>query len=246
MLKAAVDKLETCSSAGESAERTTEPEPGETSQAGDVEPEETDDRPQKKARRSLGDMFYEILEETGPKMTIHSALQGHTPTPPSPSVPETGGLGLLLQLAEVSLGYCDITRSEFEADPNACRPPRTPETYDTAVADLQAENIQDVRGIKPYAKIQRMRGQQSGCSDDVKEMFLLLLSYFYEKEESMFFHVEDTCLAEEVQLEHVPLTPAVIVCEKGTKVENDNLKRRLSVNPRVLTLIQELSDHEWR
>lgn len=50
MLKATVDKLETCSSASESAERTTEPELGEGD--GDVEPEETDDRPQKKAMRS--------------------------------------------------------------------------------------------------------------------------------------------------------------------------------------------------
>ncbi|KAK7939880.1 hypothetical protein WMY93_003206 [Mugilogobius chulae] len=45
-----------------------------------------------------------------------------------------------------------------------------------------------------------------------KNMVLLLLSYFDEKEESMFFYVEDTCLPEEVQLEQVPLTPAVIVC----------------------------------
>ncbi|KAI3354595.1 hypothetical protein L3Q82_019101, partial [Scortum barcoo] len=44
--------------------------------------------------------------------------------------------------------YCEITRSEFEADPNACGPLRTTETYDVAVADLQADNIQDVRGIK--------------------------------------------------------------------------------------------------
>lgn len=28
----------------------------------------------------------------------------------------------------------------------------------------------------------------------------------------MFFYVEDTCLAEQVQLEQVPLTPAVNVC----------------------------------
>ncbi|KAI3370959.1 hypothetical protein L3Q82_023615, partial [Scortum barcoo] len=164
--------------------------------------------------------------------------------------------------------------------------------------------------LQTYARLQRMRGQQSGCSDDVKEMILLLLSYFDEKEESMFFYVEDTCLAEEVQLEQVPLTPTIIVCgqscysstrymlsldrnlintnissfisalclmfgsyycfnihypselastleflqrcffsinpEKGTKVENKNSKRRLNVNPRVLTLIQELADHEWR
>lgn len=44
--------------------------------------------------------------------------------------------------------YCEITRSEFEADPNACGPPRTAEAYDAAVADLQVENIQHVRGIK--------------------------------------------------------------------------------------------------
>lgn len=44
--------------------------------------------------------------------------------------------------------YCEITRSEFVADPNVCGAPHTPETYDAAVADLQAENIQGVRGIK--------------------------------------------------------------------------------------------------
>ncbi|KAI3369489.1 hypothetical protein L3Q82_007704 [Scortum barcoo] len=68
--------------------------------------------------------------------------------------------------------------------------------------------------LQTYARLQRMRGQQSGCSDDVKEMILLLLSYFDEKEESMFFYVEDTCLAEEVQLEQVPLTPTIIVCDQ--------------------------------
>ncbi|KAK7922336.1 hypothetical protein WMY93_009238 [Mugilogobius chulae] len=44
--------------------------------------------------------------------------------------------------------YCEIKRSEFESDPNACGPPRTPETYDAAVADLQTENIQDTKGVK--------------------------------------------------------------------------------------------------
>ena len=33
--------------------------------------------------------------------------------------------------------------------------------------------------------------------------------------------------------------------ERGTKVERTNAKR-LHVNARVLTLIQDLSDHEWR
>ncbi|XP_062389532.1 uncharacterized protein LOC134077909 [Sardina pilchardus] len=66
--------------------------------------------------------------------------------------------------------------------------------------------------LETYARIQRIRGQESGCSEDVKEMLLLLLTYFDEKEESLFCYVDDTCLAEEVQLEQVPLTPALIVC----------------------------------
>ncbi|KAL3991768.1 octopamine receptor beta [Sarotherodon galilaeus] len=64
--------------------------------------------------------------------------------------------------------------------------------------------------LQTCAWLQRIRGPQSGCSDDVKEMVLLLLSYF--EEEYMVFHVEDTCLADEVQLEQVPLTPTTIVC----------------------------------
>ncbi|CAM4376613.1 unnamed protein product [Leuciscus chuanchicus] len=163
--------------------------------------------------------------------------------------------------------------------------------------------------LQNYGRLQRMRGLQSGCPNDVIEMLLLLLSYFEEEEESMFFHVEDGCLAEEVQLEQVPLTPTVTVCgqscysttrymlsldqilintnissfisalclmfgsyycfnihypselastleflqrcffsinpEKGTKVQNKNSKRPLNLNPRVVTLIQQLSDHEW-
>lgn len=49
-------------------------------------------------------------------------------------------------------------------------------------------------------------------SDDVKEMPLLLLSYFDEEEESMFVHAEDTRLAEEVEVEPVPLTPTITFC----------------------------------
>ncbi|KAI9541828.1 hypothetical protein NQZ68_026289 [Dissostichus eleginoides] len=143
----------------------------------------------------------------------------------------------------------------------------------------------------------------------VKDMVLLLLSYFDEKEDTMFCYVEDTCLAGEVQMDQVQLTPTIVVCgrscysskrymlsvdrnivqdnipslvsalsmmfgsyycfniaypselastlefvqrcffsinpEKGTKVEKTRTSR-LQVNPRVLTLIQELSDHEWR
>ena len=72
--------------------------------------------------------------------------------------------------------------------------------------------------LETYARIQRIRGQESGCSEDVKEMLLLLLTYFDEKEESLFCYVDDTCLAEEVQLEQVPLTPALIVCGKSASI----------------------------
>ncbi|KAF6736296.1 hypothetical protein FQA47_017270 [Oryzias melastigma] len=158
-------------------------------------------------------------------------------------------------------------------------------------------------------KFKVMWGQQGDCSADVTEMVLLLLSYFNEKEEAMFCHVDDVCLPEEVKADELNLTPTIVVCgrscfsagkfmlsldrnlvqanitsfisalcvmfasyynfnihyplelastleflqrcffsinlERGTKVEK-RAKSRLSVNPRVLTLIQELSDFEWR
>ncbi|XP_041857249.1 uncharacterized protein LOC121650031 isoform X2 [Melanotaenia boesemani] len=163
--------------------------------------------------------------------------------------------------------------------------------------------------LQALTQLKVKRGELSGCSEDIKEMVLLLLYYFDEKEEAMFCFVEDTCLAGEVQMNQVPLTPTIVVCgrscfsarrfmlsvdqsivhdnilsftsalclmfasyycfnihypsdlastleflqrcffsinpEKGTKVEKTRTSR-LHVNPRVLTLIQELSDYEWR
>ncbi|XP_029902266.1 uncharacterized protein LOC115355549 [Myripristis murdjan] len=164
--------------------------------------------------------------------------------------------------------------------------------------------------LQAATKVKMLRGaERSGCSEDVKEMVLLLLAYFDEREEMMLSNVEDTCLAGEVQTDKLPLTPTIIVCgqscftatrcmlsvdrtivqenipsfvsslclmfgsyynfnihypsglastleflqrcffsinpEKGTKVEKTSTSR-LHVNPRVLTLIQDLSDHEWR
>ncbi|KAK0153230.1 THAP domain-containing protein 10 [Merluccius polli] len=49
-------------------------------------------------------VFHTVCSPTQPESNQSDSGQGHTPTPPSPSVPETGGLGLLLRLAEVSLG----------------------------------------------------------------------------------------------------------------------------------------------
>ncbi|XP_035982663.1 uncharacterized protein LOC118557208 [Fundulus heteroclitus] len=162
--------------------------------------------------------------------------------------------------------------------------------------------------LEALTKYQVMRGELSGCSEDLKDMVLLLLSYFDEKEDAIFCYVEDTCLAGEVHMDRVPLTPTIVVCgrscysakrfmlsvdqnivqdnipsfmsvlclmfgsyyclnihypsclastleflqrcffsinpEKGTKVEKTK-RSRLHLNPRVLTLIQELSDYEW-
>lgn len=163
--------------------------------------------------------------------------------------------------------------------------------------------------LQAVTKLKVVRGELTGCSEDVKDMVLLLLSYFDEKEDAMFCYVEDTCLAGEVQMDQLYLTPTIVVCgrscysskrfmlsvdqnivhdniisfisalcmmfgsyycfsihypsqlastleflqrcffsinpEKGTKVEKTNTSH-LHVKPRVLTLIQELSDYEWR
>lgn len=70
--------------------------------------------------------------------------------------------------------------------------------------------------LQALTKLKVMRGELSGCSEDVKEMVLLLLSYFDEKEDVMFCYVEDTSLAGEVQMDQVHLTPTIVVCGKLT------------------------------
>ncbi|KAK0136561.1 Espin-like protein [Merluccius polli] len=47
----------------------------------------------------------QVCSPTQPESNQSDSGQGHTPTPPSPSVPETGGLGLLLRLAEGLAGW---------------------------------------------------------------------------------------------------------------------------------------------
>lgn len=70
------------------------------------------------------------------------------------------------------------------------------------------------RFLQAHTKLKVIRGEMSGCSDDVKEMVLLLMSYFDENEDAMLFYMEDTCLAQEVQMDKVNLTPTIIVCGK--------------------------------
>ncbi|XP_057183314.1 uncharacterized protein LOC130549994 [Triplophysa rosa] len=164
--------------------------------------------------------------------------------------------------------------------------------------------------LQAAAKLEVMRGQIEGCSEDFKDMVLLLLAYFDDKEEMMFHYVEECCSVEDVELDKLPATPCIIVCgsscytskllmlsidqrittahistfisaicimfgsyycfnihyplelgstleflqrcffginpEKGTKVEWRKNKEQLPVNPRVLTLIADLADYEWR
>ncbi|XP_034088406.1 uncharacterized protein LOC117556918 [Gymnodraco acuticeps] len=61
-------------------------------------------------------------------------------------------------------------------------------------------------------KFQTERGQSDGCSEDIIQMVCLLLALFGEQKENLFHFVEDTCLAQEVQMEKLPATPCIIVC----------------------------------
>lgn len=68
--------------------------------------------------------------------------------------------------------------------------------------------------LQAVTKLKILRGQLEGCSEDVKDLVLLILSYFNEKEENLFCYVEETCTAKEVQVESLPMTSCVIVCGK--------------------------------
>lgn len=64
------------------------------------------------------------------------------------------------------------------------------------------------------AKLQLMRGEHRGSSEDVTEMVLLLLAYFDDKEDVLFQYVDNTCLAGKVDVDQFPLTPTIVVCGK--------------------------------
>lgn len=70
------------------------------------------------------------------------------------------------------------------------------------------------RVLQAVTKLQVLRAQRNGCSEDVKDMILLLLSYFDEREELLFHYVEETSFAKDVALENLPVTPCIIVCGK--------------------------------
>uniref|UniRef100_A0AAR2LM09 Uncharacterized protein n=1 Tax=Pygocentrus nattereri TaxID=42514 RepID=A0AAR2LM09_PYGNA len=68
------------------------------------------------------------------------------------------------------------------------------------------------RVFETLTKLRFQRGQLEGCSDDVKDMLLLLLSYFNEDEATMFHYTEETNQAADVQVDCLPVTPCIIVC----------------------------------
>ncbi|XP_062393553.1 uncharacterized protein LOC134081549 isoform X2 [Sardina pilchardus] len=172
---------------------------------------------------------------------------------------------------------------------------------------LRTVGVKKSKFLPALMKFRLMRGELTGCTEDAKELVLLLLSYFDEKEDLMFCYVEESCQAEELQMTQVPLTPTIVVCgqncfsssrfmlsvdrtivndniscftsalslmfgsyfcfnihypaklastlefvqrcfysvnpQKGTKVAKTNTSHQM--NPRVLTLIQDLSDQDW-
>lgn len=68
--------------------------------------------------------------------------------------------------------------------------------------------------LQLVTNLQVLRGRKEGCSEDLKDMLLLLLCYFDEKEQNLFHYVEETCLPKEVHVESLPVTPCIIVCGK--------------------------------
>ncbi|KAA0721421.1 hypothetical protein E1301_Tti022272 [Triplophysa tibetana] len=100
-------------------------------------------------------------------------------------------------------------------------------------------------GAKDRAEIQ--------ASDGPSGAVLMLLSYFKENHTKMFHIVDKTCIADEVGTEHLPPTPCIIVCgkcifkinpDKRSKVERLQKKKSNAVNPKVLTLINHISEYE--
>lgn len=70
------------------------------------------------------------------------------------------------------------------------------------------------RVFETLTKLKFQRGQLEGCSEDVKDMLLLLLSYFNEDEATLFHYTEETNQADDVQVDCLPATPCIIVCGK--------------------------------
>nr|XP_055065064.1 uncharacterized protein LOC129447378 isoform X4 [Misgurnus anguillicaudatus]XP_055065065.1 uncharacterized protein LOC129447378 isoform X4 [Misgurnus anguillicaudatus] len=98
------------------------------------------------------------------------------------------------------------------------------------------------RVLQAAAKLEVMRGQIEGCSEDIKDLVLLLLAYFDEKEEMMFHYVEESCLVEDVQLDKLPATPCIVVCGSScytSKLFMVSIDQRITT-PHISTFISAI------
>ncbi|XP_051575974.1 uncharacterized protein LOC127453566 [Myxocyprinus asiaticus] len=77
---------------------------------------------------------------------------------------------------------------------------------------LKTVGAEKTNVLQAAAKLEVTRCQTEGCSEDLKDVVLLLLAYFDEKEEVVFHYVEESCLVEDVEVDKLPATPCIIVC----------------------------------
>lgn len=70
------------------------------------------------------------------------------------------------------------------------------------------------RILQAVTQLAVMRGSHEDLSEDIKDMVLLLLSYFDEKENYLFHYAEQTCLAEDVLTDNLSVIPCIVVCGK--------------------------------
>ena len=99
--------------------------------------------------------------------------------------------------------------------------------------------------LQLVTNLQVLRGRKEGCSEDLKDMLLLLLCYFDEKEENLFHYVEETCLPKEVHVESLPVTPCIIVCGKTILSFTGRNKAKYDMECTVLFLRPLLDGNGW-
>ncbi|XP_058268078.1 uncharacterized protein LOC131366977 [Hemibagrus wyckioides] len=93
----------------------------------------------------------QILEENGITMADETAVKGTLYCIAGDNLGShcIGGFTENFSSSEYFCRYCLISRSQFEShDPTSCGPERTSESYSSAVNQLEAEGISDVKGVK--------------------------------------------------------------------------------------------------
>lgn len=113
-----------------------------------------------------------------------------------------GGFTEHFSHAQYFCRYCEITQSEFLSDdPSVCGPQRTPESYDSAVRDLQSDSSQAIKGIKVNSVFNTLKsfhacqpGLPPCLGHDIFESVLsydvaLYLKYFIKKKQWLTYSV---------------------------------------------------------